>query len=156
MTTATTTNIGFEQDSQLVKTLLADLQNEQAALIVADLDTIESMLDKRVSLLQELGSAAKNRYDALAKAGYEANEKGMTAWLNEQSNPMLEKSWAQFQQQLIQAKELNRLNGVLINKHFQRNQEKLAALQVQPSMAQTYGKNGQAQPASAQRTSLSA
>lgn len=150
-----TSSVSFDKDAALVSSLLNDLQEEQTALISADLDMIERMIDKRVELLQELGAAASSRYDALAAAGFEPNEQGMSAWLEQQSNQMLDKAWITFQQQLARAKELNRLNGILINKHFQRNQEKLDALNGKSAAPQFYGKNGQAHRANSSRSGFS-
>ena len=150
-----TSSVSFDKDAALVSSLLNDLQEEQTALISADLDMIERMIDKRVELLQELGAAASSRYDALAAAGFEPNEHGMSAWLEQQSNQMLDKAWITFQQQLARAKELNRLNGILINKHFQRNQEKLDALNGKSAAPQFYGKNGQAHRANSSRSGFS-
>lgn len=147
--------ISFEKDAALVSELLNDLQSEQSALVSADLDTIERMVDKRVELLQALGAAANARYDALGSAGFEPNEQGMSAWLKKQSSQILEQAWLSFQQQLVQAKELNRLNGILINKNFQRNQEKLDALNGKTSAPQFYGKNGHAHRANTTRSSFS-
>lgn len=150
-----TSSVSFDKDAALVSSLLNDLQEEQTALISADLDMIERMIDKRVELLQELGAAASSRYDALAAAGFEPNEQGMSAWLQQQSSQMLDKAWITFQQQLARAKELNRLNGILINKHFQRNQEKLDALNGKSAAPQFYGKNGQAHRANSSRSGFS-
>ena len=150
-----TSSVSFDKDAALVSSLLNDLQEEQTALISADLDMIERMIDKRVELLQELGAAASSRYDALAAAGFEPNEQGMSAWLEQQSNQVLDKAWVTFQQQLARAKELNRLNGILINKHFQRNQEKLDALNGKSAAPQFYGKNGQAHRANSSRSGFS-
>lgn len=147
--------VTFEKDAALVSELLNDLQSEQSALISADLDVIERMVDKRVELLQALGAAANSRYDALAAAGFEPNEQGMSAWLQTQSSPLLDSAWVTFQQQLVQAKELNRLNGILINKNFIRNQEKLDALNGKSSAPQFYGKNGHAHRANASRSGFS-
>jgi len=147
--------VSFEKDAALVSQLLNDLQSEQSALVSADLDTIERMVDKRVELLQALGAAANARYDALAAAGFEPNEQGMSAWLKKQSSQVLDQAWISFQEQLVQAKELNRLNGILINKNFQRNQEKLDALNGRPSAPQFYGKNGQTHSANTTRSSYS-
>lgn len=149
------TRVSFEADASLVAQLLHDLQAEQTALVSADLDTIERMVDSRVELLQALGAAANDRYEALAAAGYEANEHGMAEWLKQQSSAVLDKAWLVFQKDLIQAKELNRLNGVLINKHFLRNQEKLDALHGKSAAPQFYGKNGQAQSSGSSRASFS-
>jgi flagellar biosynthesis protein FlgN len=148
--------ISFEADATLVAELIQDLHNEQTALVSADLDTIEQMVDKRVELLQALGEAANVRYAALAAAGFEANENGMSKWLELRSSPLMDDAWVKFQKQLAQAKELNRLNGVLINRHFQRNQEKLDVLQGNTSNStQMYGKNGQARGGNSSRASFS-
>lgn len=148
--------ISFEADAKLVVELIHDLQNEQTALISADLDIIEQMVDKRVELLQALGEAANQRYSALAAAGFDANENGMSKWLELRASPVIDDAWVNFQRQLAQAKELNRLNGVLINKHFQRNQEKLDALQGKAANStQLYGKNGQAHGGNSARASFS-
>jgi len=158
MTTAnhlSSSSVTFEKDAALVSELLSDLQSEQSALVTADLDAIERMVDKRVELLQALGAAANLRYDALAAAGFEPNEQGMSLWLQKQSSQLLDSAWVTFQQQLTQAKELNRVNGILINKHFLRNQEKLDALNGKSSAPQFYGKNGQAHRANTSRTGFS-
>ncbi|WP_292780639.1 flagella synthesis protein FlgN [Methylophilus sp. UBA6697] len=157
MTTANhlSSPVTFEKDAALVSELLSDLQSEQSALVTADLDVIERMVDKRVELLQALGAAANSRYDALAAAGFEPNEQGMSVWLQKQSSQLLDSAWVTFQQELTQAKELNRLNGILINKHFLRNQEKLDALNGKSSAPQFYGKNGQAHRANNSRSGFS-
>lgn len=152
---ANQSRVSFEADASLVAQLLQDLQSEQAALVSADLDTIERMVDNRVELLQALGAAAHKRYEDLAAAGFEANENGMAEWLKQQSSQTLDKAWVVFQKDLIQAKELNRLNGMLINKHFLRNQEKLDALNGKSAAPQLYGKNGQAQAPGSSRASFS-
>lgn len=152
---SSTAQVTFEKDAALVSELLSDLQSEQSALIAADLDTIERMVDRRVELLQALGAAANERYDALAAAGFEPNEQGMAVWLQKQSSTLLDSAWVTFQQQLTQAKELNRINGILINKNFMRNQEKLDALNGKSAAPQFYGKNGQTHRANTTRSSFS-
>jgi flagellar biosynthesis protein FlgN len=148
--------ITFEQDAQLVIRLLQDMQSEQAALVVSDIDAIETLIDSRLVLLQQLSVAAKQRYDALAAHGYEPNENGMSKWLKVQAKPVLNKAWQTFQKSLIQAKEMNRLNGILISKHFNRNQQVLSQLQSNNQNADIYGKNGQSKSQSYLRNPLSA
>ncbi|SDK12295.1 flagella synthesis protein FlgN [Methylophilus rhizosphaerae] len=148
--------ISFDADAMLVAKLIQDLQHEQTALVSADMATIEKLVDNRAELLQALGEAANQRYVALAAAGFEGNETGMEKWLKLRSSQGTDRAWMDFQQQLAQAKELNRLNGLLINKHFQRNQERLDVLQGKSSgSTQLYGKNGQAHAANSSRTSFS-
>lgn len=139
-----TKQISFVQDAQLVGDLLETLSREQASLVMADIDTIESLMEEKAVLLQRINMTAKNRYAELAANGFEANESGMLAWLKHQAKPTVNQQWLDFQKTLSQAKEMNRLNGVLINKHFNRNQQLLNHLQGNSSAGDVYGKNGQA------------
>lgn len=136
--------ISFVQDAQLVGDLLETLSREQASLVMADIDAIESLMEEKAVLLQRINMTAKNRYAELAANGFEANESGMLAWLKHQAKPTVNQQWLDFQKTLSQAKEMNRLNGVLINKHFNRNQQLLNHLQGNSSAGDVYGKNGQA------------
>ena len=147
-------NITFEQDAKLVNQLLQVLTREQSSLVMIDVDAIEVAMDEKSILLQNISSAANNRYAALLKIGFEASEVGMTTWLKSQAKPALDKAWEDFQRTITQAKEMNRLNGILINKHFNRNQQLLNQLQGNSTNASVYGKNGQAQSQSGFRSSL--
>ncbi|MCX7188780.1 MAG: flagellar protein FlgN, partial [Methylotenera sp.] len=79
---------------------------------------------------------------------------GMLAWLKHQAKPVINQQWLNFQKTLSQAKEMNRLNGVLINKHFNRNQQLLNHLQGNSNAGDVYGKNGQAKSNAYSRGSL--
>ncbi len=146
--------ITFEQDAKLVSNLLEVLTREQSSLVMADIDAIETVMEEKSFLLQNISATANSRYAILAKGGFEANESGMTAWLKHQAKPSLFESWAHFQKLISQAKEMNRLNGLLINKHFNRNQQLLNQLQGHSANSNVYGKNGQAQSQSSSRSSL--
>ncbi len=143
-TAAANRSISFEQDAKLLVSLLALLTREQSHLVKADVVAIEAILDEKSVLLQQLNLAARSRYDALAANGFEANEAGMDAWVQRQAKKSISLSWAKFQKALSEAKELNRLNGVLINKHFNRNQELLNHLQGNTGADSVYGRDGQA------------
>lgn len=146
--------ISLAEDAKLLSALIALLNTEQSNLIKADADAIQAVLDKKSMLLQQLNQAAKVRYDALSANGYTANEAGMEAWVQSQSNASLKQSWAKLQQMLAQAKELNRLNGVLITKHFNRNQELLNHLQGKAGSDSVYGRDGQAKSSTLNRPGL--
>lgn len=151
-----TANISFEQDAKLVKTLLDELTLEQAALVKGDINLVETVIDRKYTLLQQLSNVAKNRYEMLANNGFEANESGMVTWIKRQNNASLQKSWNAFQLMLTRTKETNRLNGILINKHFSRNQQILNHLQGKPEAGNMYGKNGQAKTSAYNRSVLMA
>jgi flagellar biosynthesis protein FlgN len=148
--------ISFEQDAQLAKELLATIRSEQTALVKADIDAIEAILDKKSGVLQRMNVVVLNRYEALAANGFEPNEAGMGEWLKRQAKPALSEAWAALKKNLIQAKELNRLNGMLINRQFNLNQQLLNHLQGNSGASDVYGRNGQAKTQSAMRAALTA
>lgn len=146
--------ISFEKDAQLVSNLLETLSREQTSLVMADIDSIEALIEEKSVLLQSINVTAKSRYAALAANGFEPSEVGMLAWLKRQEKPAFNERWESFQKVLNQAKEMNRLNGILINKHFNRNQQLLSHLQGNSSASDVYGKNGQTKSQSLARGSL--
>jgi flagellar biosynthesis protein FlgN len=152
--TTSSRSVSLEPDAKLLDELLALLSREQAHLVKADVEAIEAILDEKSILLQRLNLAARARYDALAANGYEANEAGMDAWVQRNAKQNISQSWGKFQKALGQAKEMNRLNGVLISKHFNRNQELLNHLQGNTSKDSVYGRDGQAKSQAPARSGL--
>lgn len=148
----------FKQDAQLLSELVSLLTKEQAALVNMDIDEVESILDQKSKLIQTIANATKMRHKALAQAGYDANENGMVTWLRANDTKALKVQWDAFQKQLAQAKELNRVNGQVINQHFQRNQQMISQLQgkaVNAGAGSVYGPNGQTTFSSHTRSMLS-
>lgn len=148
--------ISFDEDSQLVQQLLAMLVREQSSLVMIDIDAIEAILEEKAVLLQRMNAVATSRYQALAKNGFAASEAGMLSWLAQLAKPSMNTLWDSFQKALSQAKETNRLNGMLINKHFNRNQQLLNHLQGSVASGSVYGRDGQAKTQSTTRPSLTA
>jgi flagellar biosynthesis protein FlgN len=146
--------ITFEQDAKLVSNLLEVLTREQSSLVLSDIEAIEAAMEEKSVLLQNISLTANSRYAALAASGFAPNESGMTDWLKNQTKSTLTESWECFQKAIHQAKEMNRLNGVLINKHFNRNQQLLNHLQGSSDNSGVYGKNGQAKSQSGSRSTL--
>lgn len=151
-----TISISFEQDAQLVGDLLALLSREQTHLIMMDVSAIEGLLEEKSDLLQRINVAAKRRYEMLAANGFESNELGMSDWVQSQVKPTLNKTWTDFQKLLSNAKEMNRLNGMLISKNFNRNQQLLNHLQGTSSAGSVYGRDGQAKSQLLTRPTLTA
>jgi flagellar biosynthesis protein FlgN len=144
----------FQQDVKLVDELMFLLSREQISLVDADINAIEDLLNEKGALIQRISASAKLRYQALAKSGYKANENGMQEWVESQPDTKQRMLWKDFQATLEQAKELNRLNGQLINKHFNRNQQILNQLQGKSVNTNRYGPNGQTSTTSYFRSSL--
>ena len=148
--------ISFEEDARLMGEFLQLLEREQNCLITNNVNEIELIVAEKTSLLQQINEAAKKRYALLAKHHFESNENGMVAWVIEQVDANLKKRWDAFQQLLFRAKETNRLNGILINKHFNRNRQILQGLQNAVKSSETYGRNGQTKSSSSIRNGITA
>jgi flagella synthesis protein FlgN len=137
-----TTDITFEQESQAISRLVEILEGEQNCLISADIQQVQTLVDEKSKVLQVLNTFSQNRYKLLSKAGFAANESGMADWLRSDKKNVAQSAWLATQQLLVKAKELNRVNGILINKHFIRNQQTLNALQGRAEAGGVYGPNG--------------
>lgn len=136
----------------MVQNLIALLKQEQTTLIHMDLDALEKVLEQKSVVMQHLHQLTQQRYQMLAMHGYEASEQGMEQWIMQSAQTAQRSAWQVFQADLTEARELNRLNGMLITKHFNRNQQMLSGLQ--GGTIATYGKDGQAATLGRQRNPL--
>jgi flagella synthesis protein FlgN len=88
---------------------------------------------------------SQQRHAALAAAGCDASEAGMEPWLAVNDDGDVRQQWERMLDAAREAKELNRVNGMLINKQLAHNQGVLNALRT-PTNAPTgtiYGASGQ-------------
>ncbi len=136
------TSIDIQQETQAVTRLADLLEQEQNHLIHADLDQMQLLLEEKSRLLQTIAQSSQQRYRSLSSAGFDANENGMADWLKQQSKQAMQTAWLTMQQTLVKVKELNRINGLLIQKHITRNQQLLNVLQGQNEAGHFYGPNG--------------
>lgn len=145
----------FHQDAKLLTDLVALLEKEQRTLVDMDIDEMERILDQKSALIQRITESSRKRHQALANAGFEASENGMANWVR--ANEGEHTAWQTFQTHLAKAKELNRVNGQVINQHFKRNQQSLNQMQGQPinKSAGLYGANGQTSTTKHSRAVLS-
>lgn len=137
-----TTTISFDEDVRLMREFSKLLEREQESLIANNAAEIEEVVSVKASLLQQINETAKKRYAKLVALHFEANENGMVAWVINQADPQVKKRWESFQQLLMKSKETNRLNGLLITKHFNRNRQILQGLQNAFKSDEVYGRNG--------------
>lgn len=139
--------ITFKPEATLVSSLISVLEREQKTLVSDDVESIEILIDEKTKILQQISFASQERYKQLQAHGYAANEDGMLTLLKTAISDAMNNSWMDFQKSLAQAKELNRVNGVLINRHFNRNREMFNHLQGSHqgghSASLIYGANGQ-------------
>ena len=133
------------QEQQHVSALIELMKQEQTLLVAADADGLAELTPRKNSLLQELATLSAQRHAALVAAGCEGSEAGMEPWLAVGGNDDARAQWEVLLELARQAKELNRVNGMLINKQLAHNQGVLNALRM-PAGADAggvYGASGQ-------------
>jgi flagella synthesis protein FlgN len=138
MTISTT----LADEQQLLQSLVELLQQEQGVLVAADADRLEAITPKKSQLVQQLAARSVERHRELGDAGFEAGEAGMAPWLDAQGDAATRAQWTGLLELTREAKELNRLNGMLINKQMVHNQQVLGALRAGGDDA-VYGPGGQ-------------
>ena len=146
--------ISFDSERQLAARLLDVLANELGVLTSGEIDRMEDLLEQKSRLIHQLSQASHKRYMMLAEMGFSADEAGMRQWLQQQHSDSLTIRWGEFQELLTRGKEANRVNGLLINKHFNRNKQVLDVLQGARHTGQFYGPDGQHAAGSALRGSV--
>ena len=143
MPTSPISTVSAEQ--QHVIQLIELMKQEQALLVAADADGLVELTPRKNTLMQELADLSSQRHAALVAAGCEGSEAGMEPWLAVGGNEDARAQWEALLELARQAKELNRVNGMLINKQLAHNQGVLNALRT-PAGAQStgvYGASGQ-------------
>ncbi|QOY93599.1 flagellar protein FlgN [Massilia sp. UMI-21] len=139
-------NATVPQEQQQLSALIALMKQEQQLLVAADADGLATLTPRKNALLQTLAELSAQRHAALLAAGCEASEAGMEPWLAVGGNADARAQWEALLGLAREAKELNRINGMLINKQLAHNQGVLNALRM-PAGAEAggvYGASGQA------------
>jgi flagella synthesis protein FlgN len=128
--------------------LLALLQQEKQHLLDADVERLEHLSGEKAAVVAHLFELATRRNNDLRACGYRGAREDMQAWLDSipTSDPgfgAVRKRWADLLEVTGSAKELNRINGLLIGTHMARNQNALNALLAVSDTGNLYGPNGQ-------------
>ena len=134
------------QEQQHLGSLIELMKQEQQLLVAADADGLAQTTPRKNVLLQALADLSAQRHAALLAAGCEGSEAGMEPWLAVGGNDEARTQWEALLALAREAKELNRINGMLINKQLAHNQGVLNALRM-PAGADAggvYGASGQA------------
>jgi len=134
----------LRQEADAARALLELLKQEQALLIEADVDRLPSLLEQKSALVVRFADMTGARHRTLAAVGFAPNEAGMQSWLKKNQRAPLELCWSELIALVRSAKEANRINGLLINKQMQNNQNAINVLHGNTQGSGIYGPNGQA------------
>jgi flagella synthesis protein FlgN len=143
----------LSEEHKAVRALMQVLQQEQAQLVEANIEGVAALTEPKAQAAVRMAELANRRYQALRVAGFEPQETGMKAWLAAPGASLTaSKSWQELMELAEAAKEINRVNGTLINKQMVRNQNALNVLQFGSLQGNNvYGPNGQTAQSSSGR-----
>lgn len=135
----------LRDEQQLITSLVDLMKQEQQFLVSADSDGLNTITPQKSSLVQQMAALAGRRHQALGGAGFPAGEAGMEDWLASCDDADARALWRGLLERTREAKELNRVNGMLINKQMTNTQVVLNAMRTPAGGADTgvYGPGGQ-------------
>jgi flagella synthesis protein FlgN len=136
----------LRDEQQLITSLVALMQQEQQFLVRADSDGLAAITELKSTQVLQMAALAGRRHQALGAAGFAASEAGMQAWLDSNKDEAAHALWLELLDCTRAAKELNRVNGMLINKQMTHTQVMLNAMRTPAGGADAgvYGPRGQA------------
>lgn len=134
-------------EAELLAGFVLLLNEEQDALKRGDAAALPALTQRKSELMDAMNSLAQLRNELLARSACGKDKEGMSAWLAQHpSDKSAQQSWAKLLQLAQQGRELNRLNGQLIQLRLQATQEALTSLNQQARQTALYGPDGQASP----------
>jgi flagella synthesis protein FlgN len=135
----------LREEQQLITSLVDLMKQEQQFLVNADSDGLTVLTPQKSSMVQQMALLASQRHQALGAAGFPAREAGMEDWLASCNDQAARGLWLALLERTREAKELNRVNGMLINKQMTNTQTVLNALRTPAGSAEApvYGPSGQ-------------
>ena len=137
----------------LLNSLVELMKQEQQMLVSADTDALAALTPQKDQWIGQLAALSRQRHHNLGAAGFAPREAGMETWLDSCKDAAANAEWQQVLAKTREAKELNRVNGMLITKHLTHNQSLINAMRTPAggSDAGVYGPSGQSTPAGPSR-----
>ena len=134
-----------EQQLPLLQRLLLALQSEEQALVNNDIDALEQVTLEKNQVVNLFLSGQQQLLRQLQQEGLPLNQDGLMAWLKAQPNKSSQDDRALAKTLQAAAQEINRSNGLLIQRLSSRTQAGLSALRGQrdAGLYSPSGNNGQ-------------
>lgn len=134
----------LEAEAEAVSQFAELLKLEQSALSSGRTDELPAYAEQKGKLAVRLNSLSAQRNAALAAQGFDADRAGVEAWCAKHPNEKeVAAAWSGILLRAGEARELNRLNGELVQIRMQYISKALEALQVGGNSLALYGPDGQ-------------
>lgn len=118
----------LRDEQQVIGSIVELMKTEQQLLISADADGLSTITPNKLQLAQRAATLSRVRHKALGAAGFSASEAGMEPWLAVGGNAEHRDAWNSLLELTREAKELNRVNGMIVNRQLGQTQAALSEL----------------------------
>jgi len=123
--------------------LIETLKQEQELLVGnGEVDEIPVVISDKANIVAAMAELAGQRHEILTSLGLPATEDGMQFWIDQCGSEQDKQIWNELFVLAQTARELNRLNGILVGRQMAINQGAMNALQGR-SNGNFYGPDGQ-------------
>ena len=131
-------------EAEAVQQFAELLKLEQTSLSSGNTDELPAFAEHKVNLAFHMNTLSAQRNASLATQGFDADRAGVEAWCAKYPNEKdVATAWSRILSLAGEARELNRLNGELIQIRMQYNTKALEALQRGKNSLALYGPDGQ-------------
>lgn len=108
----------LESELTQYRDLIRILEHEQASLVAAQMDALPEITRQKNDAVLQLTMTAQLRHAALQRQGYGEGEAAMKRWFDRcDATDSLHALWRSVLDCARQAKQLNKTNGLLLNRH---------------------------------------
>lgn len=146
-----------EAEVAVIQHFVGVLEVEQAMLVKGEVDELLALVFEKNRVIARLGTLADERGRLLSAEGLAADRAGISEWFEGRPGETAAlTAWTSLLSLASQARELNRVNGELIQLRMQHNALALEALTQTSGALALYGPDGQNTPTSGRRISDSA
>ena len=137
----------LKQETESLIQFIAWLTREQEDLRQAKTDELTMHAEQKDMLINKLGKLAIERDAWLIAQQQPTGRKGMDTWCaTHPEEREIVSAWSAIILLVVEARELNRLNGELINIHMQHNTQALEVLRRGDNPLDLYGPDGKSSP----------
>lgn len=138
----------LSEELALITSLVGLMKQEQQLLVSADTEGLSALTPQKDQQIAQLAALSKQRHQSLDVAGFPARDAGMETWLDSARDAAATSAWQALLDATREAKELNRVNGMLITKQLTHNQNLINAMRTPSGGSESgvYGPKGQTTP----------
>lgn len=129
-------------EAALIARFVDLLETEKTALTEGNVDDLARFATEKEPLVADLQRLGCQRNDRLSALNLPADRQGMSAWAA--GSPDASSAWEKTLKLAARARDLNRLNGELIQMRLQYNSRILEILQRNTAALDLYGPDGKA------------